>query len=243
MIREVPGLRSASRWPGSEARRGVSGAPRQKNRLGGFEGSRIPPQRSLSLWAICQTPRARKAAHTCRWSWTERRAVSGVSRRGYQWILFGLLVGARQVAETDLEGLSTGRSDTSSVAADTRHGRGRPVTPAGRVEGVTAASKLFPGENDGRLAQWHSATNRGLAQSNQPHSSYEGTKVHTYIRTYLHSVVYGNISSCGILFHVVYCNLQFFQQPWRSPIYSRPESELRRVHSLNCTRQFCALEA
>ena len=30
MIREVPGLRSASRWPGSGARRGVRGAPRDK---------------------------------------------------------------------------------------------------------------------------------------------------------------------------------------------------------------------
>ena len=67
-----------------------------------------------------------------------------------------------------------------------------PVTPAGRVGGRDGRLEtFFPAKNDGRLAQWHSATNRGLAQSNQPHSSYEGTKVHTYMRTYLHSVVYG----------------------------------------------------
>ena len=40
---------------------------------------------------------------------------------GEDWILFGLPVGARQVAETDLKGRSTGRSDTSSAAADARY--------------------------------------------------------------------------------------------------------------------------
>ena len=57
-IRAVPGFRSASRSPGSGARRDVRGAPRQKIAgPGGSEGPRIPPQRSLSLWAISQTPR------------------------------------------------------------------------------------------------------------------------------------------------------------------------------------------
>ena len=121
-------------------------------------------------------------------------------------------MGARQVAETDLKGRSTGRSDTSSVAADTRHGRGRPCDARGACwGGVTAASKtFFPAKNDGRLAQWHSATNRGLAQSNQPHSSYEGTKVHTHIRTYLHSVVY------GIYFIVWY----IFYSMWYTAIFN-----------------------
>ena len=71
--------RRGSRVPG----RGAASAARQDKKiagLGGFEGRRIPPQRSLSLWVISQTPRARKDAHTCRWSWTEKRAVSGVSR-------------------------------------------------------------------------------------------------------------------------------------------------------------------
>ena len=66
-IREVPGFRSASRQPGSGARRGVRGAPRQKIVvLGGFEGRRVPPQQSFSLRAISQTPGARKYVHTCR---------------------------------------------------------------------------------------------------------------------------------------------------------------------------------
>ena len=158
-------------------------------------------------------------------------------------------MGARQVAETDLEGLSTGRSDTSSVAADTRHGRGRPCDARGACwGGVTAASKLFSRRKT--MVGWRNGTQRQIGDwpsltSLIHHTKvrrYEGTHVHTYIPSFgglwniFHRVVY-------ILSHVVYCNLQFFQQPWRSPIYSRPESELRRVHSLNCTRQFCALEA
>jgi hypothetical protein len=144
-IRAVPGFRSASRSPGSGARRDVRGAPRQKIAgPGGSEGPRIPPQRSLSLWAISQTPRARKDAHTCRWAWTEKRAVLGVSRRGDQCILFALPVRARQVAEPDLEGRSTGRSDTSFAAADARYGRGRPGDARGAcLGGATDASRLF----------------------------------------------------------------------------------------------------
>jgi len=85
-------------------------------------------------------------------------------------------VGARQVAETDLEGLSTGRSDTSSVAADTRHGRGRPCDARGAcLGGVTDASRRFSrrktmGKIDARLTQWHSATNRALTRGDQPHT-------------------------------------------------------------------------
>ena len=67
--------RRGSRVPG----RGAASAARQDKNIAGlgvFEGRRIPPQRSLSRWTISQTPRARKDAHTCRWSWTEKRAVS-----------------------------------------------------------------------------------------------------------------------------------------------------------------------
>ena len=122
-------------------------AARQDKKIagpGGSEGPRIPPQRSLSLWAISQTPRARKDAHTSRWAWTEKRAVLGVSRRGDQCILFALPVRARQVAEPDLEGRSTGRSDTSFAAADARYGRGRPGDARGAcLGGATDASRLF----------------------------------------------------------------------------------------------------
>ena len=51
--------RRGSRVPG----RGAASAARQDKNiagLGGFEGRRIPPQRSLSLWTISQTPRARR---------------------------------------------------------------------------------------------------------------------------------------------------------------------------------------
>ncbi len=154
-------------------------------------------------------------------------------------------MGARQVAETDLEGLSTGRSDTSSVAADTRHGRGRPCDARGACwGGVTAASKLFSRRKT--MVGWRNGTQRQIGDWPSLTSLIHHTKVRRYTRTYVHTFIRWSmeyISSCGILCHVVYCNLQFFQQPWRSPIYSRPESELRRVHSLNCTRQFCALEA
>ena len=120
-----------------------------------------------------------------------------------------------------------------------------PVTPAGRVGGgVTAASKLFSRRKT--MVGWRNGTQRQIGDWPSLTSLIHHTKVRRYTRTYVHTFIRWSmeyISSCGILFHVVYCNLQFFQQPWRSPIYSRPESELRRVHSLNCTRQFCALEA
>ena len=135
--------RRGRRVPG----RGATSAARQDKKIagpGGSEGPRIPPQRSLSLWAISQTPRARKDAHTSRWAWTEKRAVLGVSRRGDQCILFALPVRARQVAEPDLEGRSTGRSDTSFAAADARYGRGRPGDARGAcLGGATDASRLF----------------------------------------------------------------------------------------------------
>ena len=135
--------RRGRRVPG----RGATSAARQDKKIAGpvgFEGPCIPPQRSLSLWAISQTPRARKDAHTSRWAWTEKRAVLGVSRRGDQCILFALPVRARQVAEPDLEGRSTGRSDTSFAAADARYGRGRPGDARGAcLGGATDASRLF----------------------------------------------------------------------------------------------------
>ena len=165
--------RRGRRVPG----RGATSAARQDKKIagpGGSEGPRIPPQRSLSLWAISQTPRARKDAHTCRWAWTEKRAVLGVSRRGDQWILFGLPVRARQVAEPDLKGRSTGRSDTYFAAADARYGRGRPCDACGACWGGRDGrlETFFPAKNDGRLTQWQSATNRGKAQSAQPRISY-----------------------------------------------------------------------
>ena len=135
--------RRGRRVPG----RGATSAARQDKKIagpGGSEGPRIPPQRSLSLWAISQTPRARKDAHTCRWAWTEKRAVLGVSWRGGSGIVLGLPVRARQVAEPDLEGRSTGRSDTSFAAADARYGRGRPGDARGAcLGGATDASRLF----------------------------------------------------------------------------------------------------
>ena len=137
------------------------------------------PQRSLSLWAISQTPRARKDAHTSRWAWTEKRAVLGVSRRGDQCILFALPVRARQVAEPDLEGRSTGRSDTSFAAADARYGRGRPCDARGACWGGRDGrlETFFPGKNDGRLTQWQSATNRGnTQQSDQPRNNIKYIK-------------------------------------------------------------------
>ena len=48
--------RRGRRVPG----RGATSAARQDKKIagpGGFEGPCIPPQRSLSLWAISQTPR------------------------------------------------------------------------------------------------------------------------------------------------------------------------------------------
>jgi hypothetical protein len=55
-----------------------------------------------------------------------------------------LPVRARQVAEPDLEGRSTGRSDTSFAAADARYGRGRPGDARGAcLGGATDASRLF----------------------------------------------------------------------------------------------------
>ena len=132
---------------------------------------------------LVRPPRARKDAHTCRWAWTEKRAVLGVSRRGDQCILFALPVRARQVAEPDLEGRSTGRSDTSFAAADARYGRGRPGDARGAcLGGATDASRLFsPAKNDGRLTQWQSATNRGKAQSNQPRT-FNATFVRTNVQ-------------------------------------------------------------
>ena len=97
---------------------------------------------------------------------------------GEDWILFGLPVGARQVAETDLKGRSTGRSGTSFVAADAQYGRGRPCDARGAYWGGRDGrlETFFPAKNDGRLTQWHSATIWGLAQVAQPH-----TKVPSYL--------------------------------------------------------------
>ena len=77
---------------------------------------------------------------------------------GEDWILFGLPVGARQVAETDLKGRSTGRSGTSFVAADAQYGRGRPCDARGAYWGGRDGrlETFFPAKNDGRLTQWHS---------------------------------------------------------------------------------------
>ena len=154
-------------------------------------------------------------------------------------------MGARQVAETDLEGRSTGRSDIPFAAADARYGRGRPCDAREACwEGATHASRLFSRRKT--MVGWRNGTQRQIGDWPSLTSLIHHTKVRRYTRTCVHTFIRLSmeyISSCGILFHVVYCNLQFFQQPWRSPIYSRPESELRRVHSLNCTRQFCALEA
>jgi len=56
-------------------------------------------------------------------------------------------VGARQVAETDLEGRSTGRSDTSFAAADARYGRGRPCDARGACWGARRTPRdFFTGE-------------------------------------------------------------------------------------------------
>ena len=85
-------------------------------------------------------------------------------------------MGARQVAETDLKGRSTGRSGTSFVAADAQYGRGRPCDARGAWwGGATDASRRFSrrktmGKIDARLTQWHSATNRALTRGNQPHT-------------------------------------------------------------------------
>ena len=67
---------------------------------------------------------------------------------GEDWILFGLPVGARQVAETDLKGRSTGRSGTSFVAADAQYGRGRPCDARGAYWGGARRTPrdFFPGE-------------------------------------------------------------------------------------------------
>ena len=70
---------------------------------------------------------------------------------GEDWILFGLPVGARQVAETDLKGRSTGRSGTSFVAADAQYGRGRPCDARGAWWGGRDGrlETFFPAKNDG----------------------------------------------------------------------------------------------
>ena len=83
-----------------------------------------------------------------------RRLLRGVQRRGIReqnrpsaclhWILFALPEGARQVAETGLEGRSIDRSDTTFAAADARYGRGRPCDARGAcLGGVTDASRRF----------------------------------------------------------------------------------------------------
>ena len=56
-------------------------------------------------------------------------------------------MGARQVAETDLEVRSTGRSDTSFAAADARYGRGRPCDARGACWGARRTPRdFFTGE-------------------------------------------------------------------------------------------------
>ena len=115
----------------------------------------------------------------CRWAWTEKSAVLGVSWRGGSGIVLGLPVRARQVAEPDLEGRSTGRSDTSFAAADARYGRGRPCDARGACWGGRDGrlETFFPAKNDGRLTQWQSATNRGnTQQSDQPRNNIKYIK-------------------------------------------------------------------
>ena len=71
--------RRGSRVPG----RGAASAARQDKKiggLGGFEGRRFPPLRSLSLWAISQTPEHERMRTHAGGPGPEKRAVSGVSR-------------------------------------------------------------------------------------------------------------------------------------------------------------------
>ena len=129
--------RRGRRVPG----RGATSAARQDKKIagpGGSEGPRIPPQRSLSLWAISQTPRMPVGLDR------EEGGFGRFMARRFRDPVLGLPVRARQVAEPDLEGRSTGRSDTSFAAADARYGRGRPCDARGACwGGATDASRLF----------------------------------------------------------------------------------------------------
>ena len=94
---------------------------------------------------------------------------------GEDWILFGLPVGARQVAETDLKGRSTGRSGTSFVAADAQYGRGRPCDARG----------AYWGGRDGRLETFFPAVRFGARYLLIIVYEGEGTFVRTKVRRYI----------------------------------------------------------
>ena len=147
-IRAVPGFRSASRSPGSGARRDVRGAPRQKIAgPGGSEGPRIPPQRSLSLWAISQTPgHERMRTH----------AGGPGPRRGRFWAFHGEEINAsclhcpcargKLPNLTSRVGQQAGRTPLSRPPTLGTAAAG-PVTPAGRVWGARRTPRdFFPGE-------------------------------------------------------------------------------------------------
>jgi hypothetical protein len=88
-------------------------------------------------------------------------------------------VGARQVAETDLKGRSTGRSGTSFVAADAQYGRGRPCDARG----------AYWGGRDGRLETFFPAVRFGARYLLIIVYEGEGTFVRTKVRRYLRTFV------------------------------------------------------
>jgi hypothetical protein len=138
--------RRGRRVPG----RGATSAARQDKKIagpGGSEGPRIPPQRSLSLWAISQTPgHERMRTH----------AGGPGPRRGRFWAFHGEEINASCLRcpcargklpnPTSRVGQQAGRTPLSRPPTLGTAAAG-PVTPAGRVWGARRTPRdFFPGE-------------------------------------------------------------------------------------------------
>ena len=138
--------RRGRRVPG----RGATSAARQDKKIagpGGSEGPRIPPQRSLSLWAISQTPgHERMRTH----------AGGPGPRRGRFWAFHGEEINAsclhcpcargKLPNLTSRVGQQAGRTPLSRPPTLGTAAAG-PVTPAGRVWGARRTPRdFFPGE-------------------------------------------------------------------------------------------------
>lgn len=146
-IRAVPGFRSASRSPGSGARRDVRGAPRQKNRRSGWFRRPSHSSPTVTLGQSVRPPGHERM---------RTQAGGPGPRRGRFWAFHGEEINAsclhcpcargKLPNLTSRVGQQAGRTPLSRPPTLGTAAAG-PVTPAGRVGGARRTPRdFFPGE-------------------------------------------------------------------------------------------------